>query len=111
MTPANPRVLLNRMEAAHRETRYHLDRVHRQIAGRAERIAVTQNTKARHRARKRSGSRWSRNDEMLFQTHLDRLQFERWFELDGLVGRLARQSKPSTRCGRHSAKTSGAKAA
>lgn len=31
MKPVNPRVLLKRMETAHRETRRHLDLVHRQI--------------------------------------------------------------------------------
>lgn len=93
MKPISPRVLLTRMEAAHRETRHHLDRVHRQIAGRAERIAMTQKAKARHRTRKRTGSRWSRSDEMVFHAHLDRLQFERRLELDGLAGKLARQER------------------
>jgi len=86
-------MLLTRMEAAHRETRHHLDRVHRQIAGRAERIAITQKAKARHLARKRTGSRRSRNDETVFRAHLDRLQFERRLELDGLTGKLARQEQ------------------
>ncbi len=81
MKPVNPRVLLKRMEAAHRDTRRHLDLVHRQIACRAERITITQKAKARHSSRKRSG------------THLDRLQFERRLELDGLAGKLARQEQ------------------
>ncbi len=93
MKPVNPRVLLKRMEAAHRDTRRHLDLVHRQIACRAERITITQKAKARHSSRKRSGTRWCRNDQMLLQAHLDRLQFERCLELDGLAGKLARQEQ------------------
>lgn len=93
MKPMSPRILLTRMEAAHRETRHHLDRVHRQIAGRAERIAITQKAKSRHHARKRTGSRWSRSDETVLHVHLDRLQFERRLELDGLAGKLARQEQ------------------
>ena len=41
MNPISPWVLLARMEVARRETRHHLDLIHRQIATRAERLAVT----------------------------------------------------------------------
>jgi hypothetical protein len=34
---------------------------------RAERLAVTEKAKARNRTQKRSGSRWTRSDEVLFQ--------------------------------------------
>lgn len=93
MSPVSPRVTLARMEAARRETAGHLDLIQRQIAGRAERITVTEKAKAHNRSHKRSGSRRSRSDEVLYQAHLDRLTFERRVELDGLVRKLARQEQ------------------
>ena len=84
------------MEAAKRETRHHLDLVHRQIAARAERLAVTEKAQARNRTHKRSGSRWTRSDEMLFQDHLDRLSFERRGELEALIRKLERQDRAIT---------------
>jgi hypothetical protein len=41
MTHPSPRALLATMEAARRQTRQHLGVVHRQVAGRAERLTVT----------------------------------------------------------------------
>ncbi|MBY5868640.1 hypothetical protein [Rhizobium leguminosarum] len=75
MNPVSPRVLLSRMEAARQETRHHLDRIHRQITGRVERIAVTEKAKAR--SHRRGRSRWTRPDDQLFQDHVTRLAFER----------------------------------
>ncbi|TRB00744.1 hypothetical protein EXN61_24675 [Agrobacterium tumefaciens] len=96
MTPISPWVLLSRMEAARRQTRHHLDLVHRQIATRAERLAVTEKAKAKNRTHKRSGSRWTRSDEMLFQDHLGRLSFERRGELEALIRKLERQDRAIT---------------
>ncbi len=84
------------MEAARRQTRHHLGLVRRQIATRAERLAVTEKAKARNRTHKRSGSRWTRSDEMLFQDHVDRLSFERRSELEALTRKLERQDRAIT---------------
>lgn len=91
MNPISPQVRLSRMEAAHRETRRHLDLLRRQIEGGAERITVTQKTKATNRSHRRAGSRWTRSDEMLFQSHLERLAFERRGEIEALSRKLTRQ--------------------
>ncbi|MBO9126398.1 MULTISPECIES: hypothetical protein [Rhizobium/Agrobacterium group] len=96
MNPVNPWVLLSRMEVARRETRHHLDLVHRQIAARAERLAVTEKAKARNRRHKRSGSRWSRSDEVLLQDHVDRLTFGRRGEIEALARKLERQDRAIT---------------
>lgn len=89
IAPPERRAQLVRMEAAHREARRHLDLIHRQIAARAERMTVMEKAKAR--SHKRSGSRWTRSDEMLFQAHVERLTFERRNEIDTLSRKLARQ--------------------
>lgn len=91
MTPVSPRLLLSRMEAARRETSHHLDRIHRQITGRAERIAVTEKAKAR--SRRRGRSQWTRSDERLFQDHVARLAFERRTEIAALARKLQRQER------------------
>lgn len=93
IAPPERRVQLIRMEAARRETRQHLDLIHRQIAGRAGRLTVTEKAKARNRTHKRSGSRWSRSDEMLFQGYLERLTFERHHEIEALSRKLVRQDR------------------
>lgn len=79
------------MEASRRETRRHLDLVQRQIAARAERVTVTQKAKSSGRTHKRSGSRWTRSDERLFQSHLQALEFQRRGEIEALSRKLARQ--------------------
>jgi hypothetical protein len=111
MSTVSLRVVLSRMEAARRETAGHLDLIQRQIAGRAERITVTEKAKAHNRSHKRSGSRWSRSDEMLYQAHLERLTFERRVELDGLVRKLARQEQAIDRMRRKLGEIAGRKAA
>ena len=90
MKPVSSHILLSRMEAARRETRHHLDLVCRQIAGRAERITITQKTN--NRSSKRAQSRWTRWDEMQFRSHLQRLEFERRSEIEALSRKLARQN-------------------
>lgn len=75
IAPPDRRALLARMEAAHSETRLHLDLIHRQIATQAGRTTVTE--KAQARSHKRSGARWTRSDELLFQEHVERLTFDR----------------------------------
>ncbi|GAJ95448.1 hypothetical protein [Rhizobium rhizogenes] len=96
MNPVSPWVLLSRMEAARRETCHHLDLVHRQIAARAERLVVTEKAKARNRTHKRSGSRWTRSDEVLFLDHVDRLTFGRRGEIEALARKLERQDRAIT---------------
>ncbi|MDZ7927845.1 MAG: hypothetical protein U5L46_12570 [Agrobacterium sp.] len=93
MSPANPQNLLARVEAARRETAHHLDRLQRQIDGRAEHLTVTQKAKASNRSHKRSGGRWTRSDEMLFQSHVDTLVFMRRAEIEALVCKLKRQDR------------------
>ncbi|MEX2696316.1 hypothetical protein [Rhizobium mongolense] len=94
MNPVSPYVLLSRMEAARRQTRRHLDLIHRQITGRAERIAIT--GKAKARSYRRGGSRWTRSDELLFQDHVERLAFERRTEIAALARKLQRQERAIT---------------
>jgi len=93
MTAASPQNLLACMEAARRETSHHLDRVHRQIEGRAERLTVTEKAKASNRTHKRSGARWTRSDKMLFQSHVETLAFMRRGEIEALVRKLERQDR------------------
>ncbi|MDR9776113.1 hypothetical protein RWK44_34435 [Rhizobium sp. 25PS6] len=94
MKPVSPCVLLFRMEAARRETHHHLDRIHRQITGRAERRAATEKAKAR--SHRRGGSRWTRSDEQLLQDHVERLSFERRTEIAALARKLQHQERAIT---------------
>lgn len=93
MSAVNPRFLLSRMEAAHRETSRHLALMRRQIDARAERITATEKARAKGRANRQTGPRWTRSDEMLFREHRDRLEFERRFEIDALIRKIARQDR------------------
>ena len=93
MNAANPYDLLARMVAARRETSHHLDRVQRQIEGRAERLTATQKAKASNRSHKRTSARWTRSDEMLFQSHVETLAFMRRGEIEALVRKLERQDR------------------
>ncbi|MBY3081792.1 hypothetical protein HFO68_30650 [Rhizobium laguerreae] len=94
MNPVSPRLPLSSMKAARRETRHHLDRIHRQATGRAERIAVTEKAKAR--SHRRGGPRWTRSDEQLFQNHVERLSFERRTEIAALARKLQHQERAIT---------------
>lgn len=93
MSAPDRRVLLFRMEQARRETCRHLALVRRQIMGRAECLTITQKAKATNRTHKRTGSRWSRSDEMLFRSFLESLEFERCGEIDALSRKLVRQDR------------------
>ncbi|WP_404406845.1 hypothetical protein [Pelagibacterium halotolerans] len=86
--------LLCRMEAAHRQTRAHLERIERQISARAERMTTTAKTKAK--AHPRGGSRWTRSDEAMFRAYVDQLSFERRGEIDALRRKLTRQERAIT---------------
>lgn len=85
------RALLLRMEEACRQTRHHLDVLDRQIAGRAERLTITQKAKARSHRRGRAN--WTLADEQIYQDHLNRLAFERRNEIAALVRKHGRQEQ------------------
>lgn len=89
--PDREAVLLSWMEAARRRTGYHLDLVYRQIEFRAERVTTAQKAKVATRSRRRPKSRWTRSDEALFRSNLERLEFERSREIEVLTCTLSRQ--------------------
>ncbi|TCM76631.1 hypothetical protein [Rhizobium sp. BK068] len=91
MRSSNPRRLLATMEAARREIHQHLELLHRQMAGRAERLTVTR--KAKSRSHRRGRSNWTPSDEELFREDLFRLTFERRGEIEALSRKLARQDQ------------------
>ena len=86
--------LLSRMEAAHRQTKAHLELIERQISARAERMTTTAKAKARRHPR--GGSRWTRSDETMFRACVDQLSFERRGEIDALSRKLTRQEHAIT---------------
>lgn len=89
MTVVSPWVLIAQMEAAQQQNAQHLDLIFRQIGRRAERLTVAE--KAKSRTGRRTGSRWTRADEQLYQHHVDRLTFERRGEIETLSRKLKRQ--------------------
>lgn len=91
MTSVSSRMLLQRMEEARRQTQHHFDRIERQIAGRAERLTITQKAKARSHRRGRAN--WTRSDEQLYREHHSRLSFERRNEIAALSRKLGRQDR------------------
>lgn len=84
-------LLLSRMETACRQTRRHLGLIERQIARRAERLAITE--RAKKRSHSRGTSTWTPADERLFLEHVDRLIFDRRCEIDAFARKLAQQER------------------
>ena len=95
-TESEQRVMLARMEAARAETERHLAIIERQIAARAERIAMSSHVQTRRFGR--ATSRWNRADERRYQEMLAALHFERRGEIEALARKLARQAGAIAAC-------------
>ena len=82
--------MLERMERAQAQTEHHLAVIERQIAARAERIAVSTHVKTRQFGR--GTTRWSRTDERTYQDKIAALRFARRTEIEALSRKLMRQA-------------------
>lgn len=89
-TESEQRATLARMERARAETERHLAIIERQIAGRAERIAMSTHVQTRRFGR--ATSRWNPADERRYQETLAKLRFARRAEIEALARKLARQA-------------------
>lgn len=89
-TESEQRAILARMERARAETERHLAVIERQIAGRAERIAMNAHVQTRRFGR--PTSRWYPADERRYQETLATLRFARRAEIEALARKLARQA-------------------
>lgn len=75
--------LIQTMVAARAQTERHIRILERQISARAERITITQKSKAR--SFRHGTSRWTNADETLLCENIEQVRFERRQELDALI--------------------------
>ena len=89
--PPDNFALLTRMEDACRQTQSHLHLVERQIAIRAERMAITFRAKGRQFGQGRST--WTNADERVFRNNVATLTFARRADIEALNRKLSRQER------------------
>lgn len=89
-TESEQRATLARMERARAETERHLAIIERQIAGRAERIAMSAHVQTRRFGR--ATARWNPADERRYRETLATLRFERRAEIEALTRKLMPQA-------------------
>lgn len=95
-TESEQRARLARMERARAETERHLAIIERQIAGRAEHIAMSSHVQTRRFGP--ATSRWNPVDERRYQEALAALHFERRGEIEALARKLTRQAGAIAAC-------------
>ena len=84
-------LLIQKMIDARAETDRHIRIIERQISARAERMTVTQKSKAR--SFRHGTSRWTNAHEALLDENIGQVRFERRQELDALIRKRRRQDR------------------
>ncbi|MBP2449814.1 hypothetical protein [Rhizobium leguminosarum] len=93
MTAAEQRLMLSRLEAACRQTRWNLDLIVRQIGHRAGRMADGDHGACKRPSVRPSLSLWTPAGDRRFHEYVSRNRFERHAEIDALSRGLARQEQ------------------